>query len=198
MSLSVDGQEETPVQAFARKMPPKGEIVVDEQTGWTCGSDMGRARYVTAPAGAMQFCGVFFVSGCLLHPIGGFAADKICMYYIFWGLLRVWRLHVVASFDRLPVLPRIWRFCLWKSLKNTASVPKMASQTQNAVKSAGRVNIDAQLRITGMKCLLFNNCLGTVEWVAQLTNGKIWLKYYYSLIMYGFILADSLRSLWHN
>ena len=33
MSLGVDGQEETPVQAFARKMPPKGEIVVDEQTG---------------------------------------------------------------------------------------------------------------------------------------------------------------------
>ena len=33
MSLGVDGQEETPVQAFARKMPPKEEIVVDEQTG---------------------------------------------------------------------------------------------------------------------------------------------------------------------
>ncbi len=26
-------QRETPAQAFVRKMPPKGEIVVDEQTG---------------------------------------------------------------------------------------------------------------------------------------------------------------------
>ena len=33
MSLGVDGENETPVQAFARKMPPRGEIVVDEQTG---------------------------------------------------------------------------------------------------------------------------------------------------------------------
>ena len=33
MSLGVDGQGETPAQAFARKMLPKGEIVVDEQAG---------------------------------------------------------------------------------------------------------------------------------------------------------------------
>ena len=33
MSLGVDGENETPVQAFVRKMPPRGEIVVDEQTG---------------------------------------------------------------------------------------------------------------------------------------------------------------------
>ena len=33
MSLGVDRENETPVQAFARKMPPRGEIVVDEQTG---------------------------------------------------------------------------------------------------------------------------------------------------------------------
>ena len=32
MSLGVDGENETPAQAFARKMPPKGAIVVDEQT----------------------------------------------------------------------------------------------------------------------------------------------------------------------
>ncbi len=32
MSLGLDG-EETPAQAFVRKMPPKGEIVIDEQTG---------------------------------------------------------------------------------------------------------------------------------------------------------------------
>ena len=32
MSLGSDG-EETPAQAFVRKMPPKGEVVIDEQTG---------------------------------------------------------------------------------------------------------------------------------------------------------------------
>lgn len=32
MSLGRDG-EETPAEAYARKMPPRGEIVVDEQTG---------------------------------------------------------------------------------------------------------------------------------------------------------------------
>ena len=32
MSLGRDG-EETPAQAFVRKMPPRGETVVDGQTG---------------------------------------------------------------------------------------------------------------------------------------------------------------------
>ena len=32
MSLSRD-ERETPAQAFVRKMPPKGETVIDEQTG---------------------------------------------------------------------------------------------------------------------------------------------------------------------
>ena len=32
MSLDWDNLE-TPAEAYARKMPPKGEIVVDEQTG---------------------------------------------------------------------------------------------------------------------------------------------------------------------
>ena len=33
MSIGVDGENETPIQAFERKMSPRGEIVVDEQTG---------------------------------------------------------------------------------------------------------------------------------------------------------------------
>ncbi len=32
MSLNRD-ERETPAQAFVRKMPPKGETVIDEQTG---------------------------------------------------------------------------------------------------------------------------------------------------------------------
>ena len=33
MSLGADGENETPTQAFAHKMPPRGGIVVDKQTG---------------------------------------------------------------------------------------------------------------------------------------------------------------------
>ena len=33
MSLGVDGENETPAHAFIRKMPPRGETVVDKQTG---------------------------------------------------------------------------------------------------------------------------------------------------------------------
>ena len=33
MSLGVDGENETPTHAFIRKMPPRGETVVDKQTG---------------------------------------------------------------------------------------------------------------------------------------------------------------------
>ena len=33
MFLGVDGENETPTHAFIRKMPPRGETVVDKQTG---------------------------------------------------------------------------------------------------------------------------------------------------------------------
>ena len=33
MSLGVDGESETLAHAFIRKMPPRGETVVDKQTG---------------------------------------------------------------------------------------------------------------------------------------------------------------------
>ena len=33
MSLDVDGENETPTHALIRKMPPRGETVVDKQTG---------------------------------------------------------------------------------------------------------------------------------------------------------------------
>ena len=33
MSLGVDGESETPAHAFIRKMPSRGETVVDKQTG---------------------------------------------------------------------------------------------------------------------------------------------------------------------
>ena len=45
MSLDVDGENETPVQAFARKMPPRGEIVVDEQTEEEYHVECGRTTF---------------------------------------------------------------------------------------------------------------------------------------------------------
>ena len=58
-------------------------------------------------------------------PHRGLRPDKICTLPYFLG-------SCLGSGD----------FVLGKSLKNIANAPKTASQTQNAVRSAGGVNID--------------------------------------------------------
>ena len=45
MSLGVDGESETPTHAFIRKMPSRGETIVDKQTGENAMSSEGGTTF---------------------------------------------------------------------------------------------------------------------------------------------------------
>ena len=84
---------------------------------------MGRTRYVTALADAIQFGGVFFVSGCLRHPIGGFAPDKIITLPYFLGFCPF--CHGSGDFILGKILKMPQAHPRWQVRRRTRSGPQV-------------------------------------------------------------------------